>query len=111
MATTRVEMQPLLKNVSEVRRQQESANNNRGARSGGARLDIAPLDSRCTRIFSVATLVFIVFVYFWLILYQLIMAVHKKEIWKICVLSLGLALQVSASQIISSFVQIGFFFF
>ena len=99
MATTRVEMQPLLENVSEVRRQQESTNNNRGVGSGGARVDISPPDSRCTRILSVATLVFIVFVYFWLILYQLIMAVHKKEIWKICVLSLGLALQVSVPKL------------
>ena len=110
MATTRVEMQPLLENVPEVRRQQESANNNRGARSGGARVDIAPLDSRCTRIFSVATLVFIVFVYFWLILYQLIMAVHKKEIWKICVLSLGLALQVSVAKSFYFSFKLDFFF-
>ena len=95
MATTRVEMQPLLENESELRRQQESTTNNRGAGSGGARVDIAPLDSRCTQIFSIATLVFILFVYFWLILFQLIMAVQKKETWKICVLSLGLALHVS----------------
>ena len=95
MATTSVEMQPLLENVSEVRRQQESTNNNRGVGSGGARVDISPLDSRCTRFFSVVTLVFILFLYFWLILFQLIMALQKKETWKICVLSLSLALQVS----------------
>ena len=97
MATTRVEMQPLLENESELRRQQESTNSNRGAGSGGARMDvdIAPPDSRCTRIFSGITLVFILFVYFWLIFFQLLMAVQKKETWKICVLSLSLALQVS----------------
>ena len=48
MATTRVEMQPLLENESEVQRQQESTNNNRGAGSGGTRVDIAPLDSMST---------------------------------------------------------------
>ena len=95
MATTRVEMQPLLENESELQRQQESTPNNRGAGSDGAGVDIAPLDSRCTRLFSGITLVFILFVYFWLISFQLIMAVHKKETWKICVLSLSLALQVS----------------
>ena len=98
MATTRVEMQPLLENNSEVQRQQESTNNNRGAGNGGARVNIAPLDSRCTQILKVATIVFIVFVYFWLISSQLIMAVHKKEIWKICALLLGLALHVSDSK-------------
>ena len=93
-----VEMQPLLENESEVRRQQESRSTttNRGAGSEGARVDIAPLDSRCTRLFSGITLVFILFVYFWLISFQLIMAVQKEETWKICVLSLSLALQVSA---------------
>ena len=95
MATTRVEMQPLLENESELRRQQESTNSNRGAGSGGARMDIAPPYSRCNRIFSGITLVFILFVYFWLIFFQLLMAVQKKETWKICALSLSLALQVS----------------
>ena len=57
MATTRVEMQPLLENEYELRRQQESTPNNRGAVSGGARVDIAPLDSRCTRLFSGITIV------------------------------------------------------
>ena len=100
MATTRVEMQPLLENNSEVQRQQESTNNNRGAGNGGARVNIAPLDSRCTQILKDATIVFIVFVYFWLISSQLIMAVHKKEIWKICVLSLGLHCCVFISRIL-----------
>ena len=110
MATTRVEMQPLLENNSEVQRQQESTSSNRGARNGGARVNIVPLDSRCTQILKVATIVFIVFVYFWLISSQLIMAVHKKEIWKICVLSLGLALQVSVPKSFYFSFKLDFFF-
>ena len=71
MATTRVEMQPLLENQSEVRRQQESTTNNRGAESDGAGVTMDPLDSRCTSISRDATLVYVLIVYFWLILFQL----------------------------------------